>query len=332
MAVRTHPVILLSRADVAALLDFEACVTAVERALSLEAQQLMRPAAALGFPVDGGSFHIKVATLSGSPSYFAAKCNGNFPGNPSKYALPTIQGAIVLADANDGRLLAVMDSIEITLQRTGAATALATRFLSREDSRVATICGCGTQGRIQLRAVLAVRPIERFYALDKDRQSATRFAAEMSAAHGVNVIATDDLGVAARSSDICITCTTSHSWFLRAEHVRPGTFIAAVGADNPDKQELEPALLARAVIVADSVAQAAEIGELHHAIEAKLTTHEAVLGTLGQVIAGLCPGRATNDEIIVFDSTGIASEDVATAALVYEAALREGLGTPFQIQ
>jgi ornithine cyclodeaminase/alanine dehydrogenase len=331
MAVRTNQVILLSRADVSALLDFESCIAAVERALALDARGEMPSAASLGFPVRGGGFHIKVAALPGSPGYFAAKCNGNFPANPRSNGLPTIQGAIVLADAEDGRLLAIMDSIEITLQRTGAATALATRLLARKDARVATIFGCGTQGRIQLRAVLAARPLERIYAFDRDANAAERFAAEMGDAYRLDVIATDDLSMAARASDICVTCTTSQKWFLGVEHVRPGTFVAAVGADNPEKQELEPSLLARSVVIADSIAQAAEIGELHHAIAAKVATHETARGTLGQALVGLCAGRANEDEITIFDSTGIASEDVAAAALVYEAALRCDRGGKFHI-
>jgi alanine dehydrogenase len=236
----------------------------------------------------------------------------------------------VLADATDGRPLAIMDSIEITIQRTGAATALAARHLARSEARVATICGCGAQGRIQLRALLAARPLKRVWAVDLDVAIATRFAAEMQAATGVDVVV-GDLQTAMRSSDICVTCTTSKAWFLGREHVRPGTFVAAVGADNPEKQEIEPALLAQSALVVDSVAQCAEIGELHHAIKAKIATPDYVRATLGEVIAGLRTGRAAQEETIVFDSSGIAIEDVAAAVVVYEAALRENRGLRFAI-
>jgi ornithine cyclodeaminase/alanine dehydrogenase-like protein (mu-crystallin family) len=281
--------------------------------------------------VTGGSFHVKAATLPGTRSYFAAKCNGNFPVNPQRRGLPTIQGVIVLADATDGRPLAIMDSAEITLLRTGAATALAARHLARADARVATIGGCGVQGRIQLRAVLAARPIARVYAIDTDRNAAERFAAEARAAFGIDIIVGEEIGTAARASDICVTCTTSTAWFLGREHVRPGTFIAAVGADNPEKQEIEPALLGGSAIVTDSVAQCAEIGELHHALAARVMSREDVRATLGEVIAGLKPGRADPDEVIVFDSCGVAIEDVAAAAFVYEAALREQRGLRFAL-
>jgi ornithine cyclodeaminase/alanine dehydrogenase len=108
--------------------------------------------------------------------------------------------------------------------------------------------------------------------------------------------------------------------------VRAGAFVAAVGADNPDKQELEPELLGASVVVTDSTAQCAEIGELHHALASGAMTQERVHATLGQVIAGLRPGRVAPNDVIVFDSCGIASEDVAAAALVYEAAVRDGRG------
>jgi ornithine cyclodeaminase/alanine dehydrogenase-like protein (mu-crystallin family) len=327
----SNPVVLLSRGDVAALLRFDACIAAVGQALALEARGLMAPAASLGMPVAGGGFHIKAATLPGASTYFAAKCNANFPANPQTSGLPTIQGVIVLADAADGRPLAIMDSAEITIQRTGAATALAARHLAREDARVVTICGCGVQGRIQLRAVLAARPIARVYAIDTDCAAAERFAAEARAAFGIDVIVGAEIGAAARASDICVTCTTSKTWFLRREHVQPGTFVAAVGADNPEKQEIEPALLARSALVVDSIAQCAEIGELHHAIETKIATRDHVRATLGEMVAGLRAGRTTQDDTVVFDSSGIAIEDVAAAVVVYEAALRENRGLRFAI-
>jgi ornithine cyclodeaminase/alanine dehydrogenase-like protein (mu-crystallin family) len=329
MADRSQSLTFLSRADVAALLPFDACIAAVERALALEARGDMPPAAALGVPVPGGGFHVKAALLPGPPAYFAAKCNGNFPQNPQRRGLPTIQGLILLADAADGCPLAIMDSAEITILRTGAATALAARHLARPESRYATICGCGTQGRIQLRALMSTHRLERVFAIDSDMSAAARFAADMRQATGSDVVATDDLRSAMQMSDICVTATPSRQWFLGREHVRPGTFIAAVGADSPEKQELEPALLAEAAVVADSVAQCAEIGELHHALVAGVMTRGKVRASLGEVIAGLKPGRVAADETIVFDSCGIAIEDVAAAALVYEAAQRTRRGARF---
>jgi ornithine cyclodeaminase/alanine dehydrogenase-like protein (mu-crystallin family) len=148
----------------------------------------------------------------------------------------------------------------------------------------------------------------------------------MSQALGFEVVAGDDLDVAARASDICVTCTPSRAPILRHTSVAPGTFVAAVGADNEDKQEIEPALMASCAIVVDVLEQAATIGDLHHAITAGVVTTRDVRAELGQVVAGLRPGRLTDDEIVVFDSTGMALQDVAAAAAVYERAVRAGRG------
>jgi ornithine cyclodeaminase/alanine dehydrogenase len=238
-----------------------------------------------------------------------------------------IQGVVVLCDGENGYPLAMMDSIEITIQRTGAATGVAAKHLARSDSKTATICGCGNQGRISLRALTNVLPIEKVWAYDVDQVQAQRFANELAEELRINIEAVSDLQTAVRQSDVCITCTPSKQYFLEKDFVAPGTFIAAVGADNPEKQELEPALLSRSKIVVDLLEQCATIGELHHALDAGLMTRDGVFAELGEVIAGVKPGRTSSDEIIIFDSTGIALQDVVTAAAVYEKAVSKGAGT-----
>ena len=233
---------------------------------------------------------------------------------------------LLLADAERGTPLALMDSAEITALRTGAATAVAARHLARPDASVVTVCGCGMQGRVQLRALAAVLRLTRAYAFDREPARAAGFAREMSQALGVDVVAADDLDAAVRASHVCITCTPSRTPILRHTSVAPGTFVAAVGADNEDKQELEPALMASCAVVVDVLEQAATIGDLHHAIAAGAMSRGDVRAELGQVIAGLRPGRLTEDEIVVFDSTGMALQDVAAAAAVYERAIRGSRG------
>lgn len=267
-----------------------------------------------------GTFHIKAGLLDLGRLYFAAKTNANFPGNVERYGLPTIQGVIALFDAERGTPLAILDSREITSLRTGAATAVAAKYLARTDASIATICGCGVQGRTQLSAVAAVRPLNRVYAIDRDPQEARRFAREMSNELGIDVIATSDLGTASRESAICVTCTPSRRAILGANDVSAGAFVAGVGADNENKQELDPALLARAAVIVDILDQAAVAGDLHHAIAAGVMTRGDVRAELGEVVAGRKPGRVHDDEIIVFDSTGTALQDVAAAVAVYERA------------
>lgn len=318
--------LILTRSDVAALLTLEECIAAVEEAFRLHGEGTAAPPGVLALHSAEGAFHIKAGVLGTSRSYFVAKGNTNFAANPQRFGLPAIQGVIVMCDAADGRLLALLDSIEITIQRTGAATAVAAKYLARPESRVATLCGCGNQGRVQLRCLKTVLPLDRVYAFDLDQSRAQQFAAEMSAELGIKVQAVSDLARATRESDAVVTCTPSKQPYFKKDYVRPGTFLAAVGADAPDKQELEPALLAGSKLVTDVTEQCATLGELHHALEAKLLTRAGVHAELGEVVAGRKPGRASADEIILFDSTGMALQDAAAATLVYERALAAGRG------
>jgi alanine dehydrogenase len=318
--------LILSRTDIARLMDFSGYVDAVESAFcaAVEGRAVAPPASALHVP--NGSFHAKGAALLGDGAKVAIKINGNFPGNPAANALPTVQGIIYLADGANGRPLAVMDSIEVTINRTGAATTLAARHLARRDSCVATVCGAGVQGRIQLTAIAAAVRLERVHVWDIDGPAAERLAQEMSATLKLDVRSTHDLAVA-RQSDIVVTCTSARRAFLTPELVRPGTFIAAVGADNSDKHEIDPELYAVSLAVVDSLEQAAEIGDLHHALEAGAVTRAHVHASLGEILAGTRPGRTDDRSIILFDSTGMGLQDVAAAVAIYRRALETGAGT-----
>lgn len=320
-------VLLLSRSDVASTLTPDACLVAVEQAFRMHAEGNSLPPGVLGVHANEGGFHIKTAGLPLQRYYFAAKINANFPANPSRFGLPTIQGFLLLFDAEKGIPLAVMDSMEITAIRTAAATAIAAKYLARDDAKILTICGCGIQGRAQLRALARVRQLETVFAFDTDGAQAARFAKEMGAELGLKVSVAENLAAAVRQSDICVTCTSAKRFFLRREVIPPGMFIAGVGADNPEKQELDPALFTCSKVVVDSVEQCATIGDLHHALAAGMVTRQCVHAELGEIVAGRKPGRTAPHEITLFDSTGTALQDVAAAAVVYERALACNRGT-----
>lgn len=323
--MRTPPVLLLTRSDVAELLSLDDCITAVKMAFRAHAEGIALGPAILGVAVPEGGFHVKAAGLRLSRSYFAVKVNGNFAGNLARRGLPTIQGAILLFDGETGSVIAVMDSTEITILRTGAATAVAAEHLARADAVQVGICGCGNQGRVQLRAVGRVRRIERVAVFDVDQERARDFAAQMSAELAVPIDPCKSAGAVSKMSDIVVTCTPSREPFLMLRDVRAGTFIAAVGADASDKRELDAALVARCTIVVDHRQQCAEIGELHHALEAGLVSPSQVHAELGEIVAGRRPGRTSEEEITLFDSTGTALQDVAAAGIVFErAASRSG--------
>lgn len=319
--------LLLTRRDVANLLTINECMDAVENAFGLYANGKMMSPKVSGIHVNNGGFHIKAGVLASDKIYFAAKTNANFPNNSIQHGLPTIQGVIVVCDGRNGRLLVLMDSIEITILRTGAATGIAAKYLALPDAKVATICGCGNQGKISLKALLEVRKLEKIYAFDIDPIQAEKFAQEFSNEIKVISITANDLHDALIQSHICVTCTPSKNPFIHAEDIMPGTFIAAVGSDNEEKQELFPDLVANNKIVVDIAVQSATIGELHHAIKMGLTTIDRIHAELGQIITGQKAGRESEKEVIIFDSTGSALQDVAAAAIVYEKALINKTGT-----
>lgn len=320
-----EPTLLLTRRDVVDLLPLSHCIAAVERAFQLHAEGKSVPPGVLGVPVPGGGFHIKAAGLLLSRPYFASKTNANFSDNPARHGRPAIQGIIVLCDAEHGAPLAVMDSSAITALRTGAATAVAARHLARPDARVATVCGCGIQGELQLRALAEVCRLELACTFDADPARAEAMS-RLAPSLRLDVRPVADLAEAARRSDIIVTCTPARSPLLGRGDVAPGTFIAAVGADSPDKQELDPALVASSALVVDHMEQCATIGELHHALAAGLMTRADVRAELSDVVAGRRPGRLDDTEIVIFDSTGTALQDVAAAAAVYERAIAAGRG------
>jgi ornithine cyclodeaminase/alanine dehydrogenase-like protein (mu-crystallin family) len=311
--------LILTRRDVASLMDRPAWLEAVETGFRAAAEGKAEAPPPMTISGVGGAFHAKGASLALDRHYAALKLNGNFPGNPASRGLPTIQGAILLCDGESGALLAIMDSIEVTLRRTAAATALAARFLARSDSQTILICGCGAQGRAQLDALTDILPLQRILAWDCDAERASAFAESLNG-EGFATEAVRDLAPAAGSSDVIVTCTTARAPFLEARHVQPGTFIAAVGADSPDKSEIDPGLMRSALVVADLLDQCVAMGDLRHAIQSGHMAAGDVHAELGDLVAGRKPGRTSETQITLFDSTGTALQDVASAALLYERA------------
>ena len=321
--------LLLSRTAVEKLLTPDACIAAVEDAFRQHALGSIPSPGILGMHVPDGGFHVKAASLTLDRPYFAAKLNANFPQNGARHGLPTIQGVVALCDASNGVTLAVMDSMALTALRTAAATAVAAKYLARQQCRGLLICGCGGQAGAQVRALLRVSRPSQIRAYDRDSGRAATLATEIGGESGIPTTAFTRLDEAVAASDIVITCTTSNRYLIEREMVRPGTFVAGVGADNENKQELDPLLLAHATVVTDLTEQCAAIGDLHHAIDANVMSREDVHAELGQVVAGIRRGRESEDEIIVFDSSGTALQDVAAAAVVYRRALEAGEATYF---
>jgi len=315
------PALALTRGEIRAIMTPADYLAAVEAGfLGLHSGTANCPPP-LALELSNGGFHAKASSLSLDRPYVALKLNGNYPDNPRRHGLPTIQGAVLLCDGETGSLLAIMDSIEVTARRTAAATALAAKYLAKPDSETVLICGCGQQAEAQLDALRGVLNLRRGFCWDRDANRAAAFARKHS------LTAAHDLRSAAVASDVIVTCTTSTEPFLAAEMVKPGTFIAAVGADAPHKSEIEPALMARARVVTDSTKQCVLMGDLHHAVAAGRMGEADVTAELGEVVAGAKPGRTDSAEIILFDSTGVAVQDVASAVEIYHRALAAGART-----
>lgn len=324
--------LLLTRRDVAALLTMPDAIAAMEDAFGALARgSLPAPPGVLATHVAGGGFHVKAAALGDSPGWYAAKVNANFPGNPSHHGLPTIQGALLLFETGTGRPLALLDSMELTILRTAAATALAARYLARPDAATMTLLGCGVQGRAHLRALRVVRPIRRAWLVDSRPGAAEQLAREMAPDVDFELRPTGNLARAMHESEICLTCTTARSPVLGPDEVHPGLFIGAVGADNPEKQELDPDIFAAARVVVDVLEQAATMGDLHHALAAGVLQRAQVHAELGDIVTGSKPGRTDAAQVFVFDSTGMAVQDVAAAVRVYQSARASGAGTEFDL-
>lgn len=322
--------VVLSRRDLAALMPFAEYVEAVAAAFGMHAQGRAILPAPMYLPAQGGGFHVKAASLPIGPGYAAFKVNGNFPDNRAARGLPTIQGAILLFDAATGSPVALLDSIEITIKRTGAATAVAARYLARPAAQVATIVGCGEQGRIQLAALRHGCDIRRVFLFDNDAAAAEAFAAEV-AREGIDVAIPARLRDATLESDLIVTCTPARTAFLGPADVRPGTFIAAIGADNPEKSEIEPALMAAARVVTDVTELCAQMGDLHHAIRAGVMQASGVHAELGELVIGRKPGRADRDDVTLFDGCGVGIQDAAAAARAYQLACERGAGRTIEL-
>jgi alanine dehydrogenase len=322
--------LLLSGSDLRAVMKPADYLQAVERGFIAAGNGLASSPHPLQLTVPLGVFHGKAALLTGERSYFALKLNGNLPGNPERTGLPTIQGALLLCDAMDGSLLAVMDSIEITLRRTAAASALAARYLAREDASALMMCGCGQQAVSHVEALREVLPIRQVLAWDKDATRAADFAQEVDAMPRVSAKTVTRLEEGSLVSDVIVTCTTSKTAFLKPEHIRPGTFIAAVGADSPSKSEITPDLMECATVVVDVLDQCIAMGDLRLALATNALSSIDVNADLCELVTCSRTGRRNADEITLFDSTGTAIEDVASAAVAYERALAAGRFSQFR--
>jgi ornithine cyclodeaminase/alanine dehydrogenase len=317
--------LLLDRSTLESLLDVRSVIAAVEAAFAAHARgQTRRPAKVyLPLPEYGGDLRAMPAYVGDAAG---VKWVNSHPRNPAEHGRPTVMGVVLLNDPRTGQPLAIMDGTIITSLRTGAAAAVATRQLARADARTLGLIGCGAQAPYLLRSIAAVRDLAEVRLFDRDPERARALAERMD---DLPARPAEQTEVAA--ADIVTTATPGLGVVLEAGWLRPGAHVNAIGADGPGKQELDPAILTGARVVVDDLEQAVHGGELNVAIERGLFRQSQIAATLGEVVAGLKPGRQRADQITVFDSTGLAIQDIATASLAYARARERGLGQEIEL-
>jgi ornithine cyclodeaminase len=285
----------------------------------------------LDLPQVEGEVHVKGAWLHGTP-FFSIKEAAGFYRNGAS-GLPVGSGLILVFDATNGFLRAILfDNAYLTELRTGAAGALAADLLARRDATRVAMLGAGGQARYQLEALREVRDIREVVVWSRSPQRAEAYVAEVRQRYGLAARGVATPREAVEAADIVVTVTPAREPVLRAEWLRPGQHVTAVGSDGADKQELEAAVLARVdTVVVDRLDQCLRLGELHHAVAAGLFTAERVHAELGQIAAGQKAGRTRDDEITLCDLTGVGIQDAAVANRVVAEALERGLGDTIEV-
>lgn len=307
--------LLLTRSDVKSLLQMSAVIATVEQAFKQLARGEARMPAKAYLTLDRGDFRAMPAAV---PHAAGMKWVCVYPQNPS-LGLPTVIGTLVYNDPDTGYPLAVMDATDITDYRTGATAAVAAKYLARRDAETLGLIGAGRQAHTQLLAHAEIFQFKEIRVYDRSAEAVKKFIASFPG----YPIRESSLPEAA-ASDIVCTITPAREPVLKKEWVIPGTHVNAIGADAPGKEELEPALLKGATVVVDDLRQASSGGEINVPLKKGLFSVNDIYATLDEIIVGKKPGRQDPRAITIFDSTGVAIEDIAVARLLYEKAKQAG--------
>jgi len=276
---------------------------------------------------NNGEVDVKMAHVRGLDS-FAIKMSPGFFNN-HKLGLPSLSGMMVLLSAETGFLKAVlMDNGYLTNIRTGAAGAVAAKYLAPENITTAGVIGAGGQGRFQILALKQVRNFKRLFIYDSIADSVKRYIEEMTPKLGVEIIHASSVEEVVRQSEIVVTSTPATDGYLKAEWLHPKLHITAMGSDAEHKQELDVNVFSKAdVLVCDSKAQVFRLGEHHHAKEAGLLADDSHIIELGEIVAGTKTGRSSDEQITICDLTGTGMQDTVIARMTYEIAVANSLGT-----
>ena len=309
------PTLLLDRSAIKTLIKMADVVNVVEEAFRMCGEGKGRMPAKTYLALEHGDFRAMPAAL---PGCAGVKWVNVHPENRSR-GLPSIMGILIYSDPETGYPMAIMDATEITAYRTGAAAAIASKYLARPDSHTIGIVGAGFQAHAQILAHAQLFTPISMNVFDISQAAVDKLMRSLSQFPLRNCSIQE-----AVASDIVCTLTPSRSPIIKREWIKPGTHINAVGADAPGKQELDPSVVKEAIVVVDDLEQASSSGEINVPIQKGIYTTEEVRATLAELVVGNKKGRANDRDITVFDSTGIAVEDIAVAKLLFEKAQQTG--------
>lgn len=322
--------LLLTDDEVKKLLSMDEVMEAVEQAFREKALKRVQ------MPAKIYIFYKKYnGDLRTMPSYLenldvsAVKVVNVHPDNRMKYNLPTVMAIIVLIDPKNGVPIAIMSGTTVTDIRTGASGGIAAKYLARKDSKTVGLVGAGVQARTQLMALLEVyKKLEEIRVWSRSKETRQGFVAETEQAYGhlCRIISVNTIKEAVEGVDIVVTTTPSRQPLVMNDMISWGTHFNCIGADAPGKEELDPAILNRAKIVVDDWEQASHSGEINVPLSQGIVTKKNVWAEIGEVVAGLKPGREKRDEITIFMSTGLAVQDAVTAEIAYSKAIKKKIG------
>lgn len=319
-------VLILSQKEVRSCLPMKDAINAVKQAYVAfaEGRVVIPPVVHLSVEKYNGEVDIKTGYVEDF-QLISTKIASGFYENP-KIGLPSGLAVIILMDLKTSLPLAIMDGTYLTAVRTGAAGAVAASVLARKNSKTVGVIGAGSQGREQVLALNEIFAIGKVKVYSKTESSARKYSSEMGKRLGIDVQVTTSPREAVTDADIIVTATPSRNAILMHEWIQNGVHINAIGADAPGKQELDPRIMRRAKIVVDSLKQCRIIGEIQHALSQGLIKDSDIHAEIGEILIGKKKGRESDDEITLFDSTGIAAQDIAAANVVYQLAKKTGMG------
>lgn len=313
--------IIIPQSDVKRVLDMKTAISVVEQAFRSYGENHVQMPEKIYLKFAKGDLRCMPSYINGQ-DYAGVKNVNVHPGNTN---LSSVMALAMLIRSEDGFPVAIMDATYITAMRTGASGGIAAKYLSRQDSQTAGFIGTGAQARSQLEALLLVRPgIEKIFAYDIDEHKKNAFCAyagecALKYEHVLDIEASGSIEHVVRNSDILTTLTPVRVPFVKQEWVREGTHINAIGADAKGKHELCDSLVRNSRVVVDSWPQASQSGEINVLVTEKLISRNDICADIGEIVTGKKPGRADDGEITIFDSTGLAIQDLACMIHVFSA-------------